>query len=116
MEFSVDKVAKLAYVSLTQEQKKTFKAQFEDILKYVDQLNEVPIKPEEAKDMGKFHVQTAFYKALGLDPSQTLREEAKNEDLNQTNLTNEEALQNAPKTGGLPGELMYEVPSIIERG
>ena len=26
-----------------------------------------------------------------------------------------EALKNAPRSGGLPGELLFEVPSIIER-
>ncbi len=117
MSFSVDKVAELAYLKLSAEEKSAFQTQFEQILKYVGQLQAIPMTETEAKEMGEFHISSAFYKELGLDPSATLRgdEDSESTDIRGLNLKNEEALSNAPKTGGIPGELLFEVPSIIER-
>lgn len=115
MDFSVDKVAALAYLRLTDAEKKAFQAQFENILKYVDQLQQVPMTAEEGNQMGAFHVSLAFYEALKIDPSANLRNEDESNETEKLIFTNEEALKNAPQTGGIPGELLYEVPSIIER-
>ena len=115
MKMSVDKIAALAYLKLSDEEKQIFEKQFERILKYVDQLQEVPMTADEAKAMGAFHAQTAFYKELGLHTDETLRDEDKFEEVNSLNLSNEEATNNSPRSGGLPGEILYEVPTIIER-
>ncbi|MBN8555219.1 MAG: aspartyl/glutamyl-tRNA amidotransferase subunit C [Deltaproteobacteria bacterium] len=115
MSFSVEKIAQLAYLSLTDDEKKSFDTQFKGILSYVDQLQKVPMSAEEAKAMGEFHISSAFYKQLGLSPSITLRDEDQMEEVNSLTLTNEEALSNAPQTGGIPGELLFEVPSIISK-
>lgn len=113
-DFSVDKIAQLAYLKLSPQERQTFESQFDAILNYVNQLNEVPMTAEEAKEMGAFHITNAFYKTLALDPSISLREEM-DADVEKLNLSNEQALKNAPKTSGIPGELLFEVPSIIER-
>lgn len=115
MDVSVEKIANLAYLKLSDVERSTFEKQFVDILKYVEQLQKVPMSPSEAKEMGAFHVSMAFYKALGLDPSVALREDGSDSEVNTLTLTNEEALKGSPKSSGLPGELLYEVPSIIER-
>jgi len=115
MSFSVDKVADLAYLKLSDSERLTFEKQFPEILKYVDQLQSVSMSLEEAKSMGAFHVSLAFYESLKLDSSQSLRDEDESEAIRSLILTNDEALRNAPKSGGIPGELLYEVPSIIER-
>jgi len=114
--FSVDKIAALAYLELKPQEKADFQKQFDAILEYVNQLQELEMKPEEAKKMGAFHITTAFYEALKLDPRLKLRDENKESEVSKLNLTNEEAMKNAPRTSGIPGELLYEVPSIIERG
>lgn len=114
-EFSVDKIARLAYLDLTAEERTAFQKQFRSILEYVDQLQKVPMTAEEAKEMGAFHITTAFYASLGQDPSVSLRDETQSDEVNRLNLTNDEALKNSPKSGGIPGELLFEVPSIIER-
>lgn len=113
--FSVEKVANLAYLELSTAEIKTFGEQFQNILKYVGQLNEVAMSPQEAKSMGAFHITSAFYDLMNVDPQTSLRIEESSGDVEKLNLTNEEALKNAPQTGGIPGELLYEVPSIIER-
>lgn len=115
MDFSVEKIASLAYLKLSEEEKKTFEKQFQDILKYVDQLKEVPMTEREAQEMNAFHIQKAFYEQFGLDPLFSLRDETQDEDFSGLKLTNDEALKNAPKVSGLPEQLLYEVPSIIER-
>ena len=115
MDFSVDKIASLAYLKLDDEEKNTFQKQFDEIFKYVDQLQEVPMTAEEAKEMGAFHVQTVFYKELGLNTDDTLRDEDKFKEVNSLILTNSEATSNSHRSEGLPGEILYEVPSIIER-
>jgi Asp-tRNA(Asn)/Glu-tRNA(Gln) amidotransferase C subunit len=115
MSISVDKISSLAYLQLTEKERESFQSQFKDILQYVDQLQKVPMTAEEAKEMGAFHISSAFYKELGLKPSLTLRDEDQSEEVNSLTLSNEEALRNAPQTGGIPGELLFEVPSIIER-
>lgn len=115
MDISVEKIANLAYLKLSETERATFQKQFGDILKYVEQLQSVPMTAEEAKSMGAFHISLAFYKYLGIDPTVTIRDEAQFEEVKRLTLSNEEALKNAPKSSGLPGELLFEVPSIIER-
>ncbi len=116
MGFSVDKVASLAYLQLSEAERALFESQFKEILGYVDQLQKIPMTEAEAQSMGAFHVQTRFYEISGLEFGQSLRDEdQKDEELDSLNLSNEEALSNAPKKEGLPGELLFEVPSIIER-
>ncbi|MDB5038038.1 MAG: Asp-tRNA(Asn)/Glu-tRNA(Gln) amidotransferase GatCAB subunit [Bacteriovoracaceae bacterium] len=111
----VEKIASLAYLELSETQKTVFQSQFENILKYVSQLDEVAMTPEEAKQMGAYHVLLPFFELLKIDPATNLRDENDDSEVKTLVLTNEEALSNAPKTGGLPGALLYEVPSIIER-
>ena len=116
MSFDVEKVSSLAYLHLTEDEKKSFEEQFEQILKHIDQIQEISMTEEEAKAMGAFHVQTAFYKSMGLDPLLSIRKDQEAApEFEELILNNEEALKNAPKSSGLPNELMYEVPSIIER-
>lgn len=112
---SVDKIASLAYLELTPDQKARFQAQMEAILGYIDQLQKIPLSAEEAKQVGGFHVTTAFIERLKIDASENLRDESQDSLVESLNLSNEEALQNAPKSSGIPGELLFEVPSIIER-
>ncbi len=115
MDISVEKIASLAYLELSASQKKTFGSQLSQILDYVQQLNKVPMTPEESKEMGAFHVLTAFMKQLDLKAEPYLRKEDHSVECNSLVLSNEEATSNAPKLSGLPGEMLYEVPSIIER-
>jgi len=115
MSFSVDKVAGLAYLKLSEVEKKTFESQFKDILGYVDQLQKIPMSADEAKSMGAFHIQQKFYETLGLNFATSLREDASDTEAESLLLTNAEATRSAPKADGLPGELLYEVPSIIDR-
>lgn len=114
-EISVEKVAKLAYLQLSQAEAQSFQSQFDAILGYVGKLNEVSMSEAEAKAMGAFHITSAFYDLLKLDPSTSLRNENDSKSVSTLNLTNDEALKNSPKSGGIPGELLFEVPSIIER-
>jgi len=113
--FSASKIAKLAYLELSETETKDFQKQFAAILSYVDKLKDIPMTSEEAKKMGAFHITTSFYELMGLDAALTLREEGCDAPATRLNLTNDEALKNAPQTGGIPGELLFEVPSIIER-
>lgn len=116
MDFDVSKVASLAYLKLSPEQQKAFHAQFEEILDHVDQIQQIPMTDEEAKQMGMFHIQTAFYELMDRKLEEKLRTPASEKtELDQLKLSNEEALRNAPKSSGLPNELLYEVPSIIKR-
>ncbi|PIR22729.1 MAG: Asp-tRNA(Asn)/Glu-tRNA(Gln) amidotransferase GatCAB subunit C [Deltaproteobacteria bacterium CG11_big_fil_rev_8_21_14_0_20_45_16] len=115
-EFDVDKVASLAYLKLNDTEKKNFSAQFAQILDYVDQLQKIPMSADEAKTMGAFHVQTAFYEMFKIDPLESLRNEKDSSpDFEKLILSNEEALMNAPRSSGLPNQLLFEVPSIIDR-
>lgn len=115
MKLDLEQVSRLAYLSLTESEKARFEKQLEEILNFVDQLQQVPMTAEETKKMGQFHVQTAFYESLKLDPLEKLRPDSEqSEELQSLVLTNEEATQNAPKASGLPNELLYEVPSIME--
>lgn len=116
MEISVEKVASLAYLKLSSEEKTKFEKQFKDILDYVDQLQKVPMSSEEAKQMGAFHVQTLFYESLKLDPSSKLRDDLdSHHDFEKLILNNKEAVGNAPAASGLPNAEMFEVPSIIKK-
>jgi len=112
---SVDKIASLAYLELTPDQKQRFQTQMESILGYIDQLQKIPLSAEETKKMGAFHVTTAFIDRLGIETLENLRGEASETEVAKLNLSNDEALRNAPKSSGIPGELLFEVPSIIER-
>jgi Asp-tRNA(Asn)/Glu-tRNA(Gln) amidotransferase C subunit len=115
--FDVEKIAVLSYLSLKEEEKNRFRQQFAEILGYVDQLQKLPMTAEEASAMGAFHVQSAFYELLKLDPLEKLRastDGVEDEDLKSLQLTNEEATKNAPKASGLPNELLFEVPAIME--
>jgi len=115
-EFDVDKVASLAYLKLNDDEKKSFSGQFSQILDYVDQLQKIPMSPDEAKNMGAFHVQAAFYEMFKIDPLESLRNEKDSSpDFDKILLSNEEALQNAARSSGLPKQLLFEVPSIIDR-
>lgn len=111
---SVEKIAQLAYLKLTESERVQFTQQFGDILRYIEQLEGVPMTPEEAKQMGAFHITSAFYEILQLNPDLSIRNESEFENFNELVLRNEEALKNAPRSSGLPGELLFEVPSIIE--
>ena len=115
MLFDVEKIARLSYLELNDDERKIFETQFSDILKYVDQLNQIPMSSEEAKSMNSFHIQSAFYDMFDLDPNANLRSEPADEEQKSLILSNSEALENAPKSSGLPNELLFEVPSIIER-
>lgn len=115
MHIDVEKIAKLAYLELSQQEKSRFQTQFDQILDYVAQLEKVPMTEAEAQSMGSFHVLTAFYEELKISSQLSLRNENEGKEINQVVTTNEEAVASAPKTGGLPGQLLYEVPSIIER-
>lgn len=114
--FDVSKIAGLAYLKLSPEEQKNFSKQFTEILDYVNQIQSVPMSAEEAKAMGAFHVQSAFYEMLDLDSLESLREDdASDEALQSLVLNNAEALQNAPASSGLPNELLFEVPSILSK-
>ncbi len=115
MNVDVDKIAALAYLKLSPDEKTRFQSQFEKILHYVEQLNAVSMSPAEAKEMGQFHILSAFYNDNGWAFADSLRNDG-GSDVSLLNLTNPEALQNAPASAGLPEGLMFEVPSIIERG
>lgn len=116
MSFSIEKVAALAYLKLSTDEKKAFESQFPHILEYVNQLQAIPMTAEQAKAMGAFHIQNKFYEVLQLDSLSNLRDEQiPSGELDRLCLSNTEATINAPKSGGLPGESLYEVPSIIER-
>jgi Asp-tRNA(Asn)/Glu-tRNA(Gln) amidotransferase C subunit len=116
MSFSVEKVAELAYLKLSPSEREAFAKQFKDILGYVDQLQKVSMTASEAKSMGAFHIQTAFYEELKLEPSLALRNGSdQGQEVEGLVLSNEEATKNAPKSSGLPGQQLFEVPSIIER-
>lgn len=116
MSFSIEKVAALAYLKLSDQEKKVFESQFPHILEYVNQLQAVPMTPEQGKSMGAFHVQNKFYEVLKLDTLNNLRDESQeSSELKSLCLTNAEATAGAPRCSGLPGEALFEVPSIIER-
>ena len=112
---SVDKIASLAYLELSDAEKSAFQTQFDQILTYMNELQKVSMSSAEATQMGAFHISMAFYEALHIDPGSTLRTDDQFEKVQSLNLTNEEALRSSPKSGGIPGELLYEVPSIIDR-
>lgn len=115
MKLPVEHVAQLAYLELKPDEIKRFEDQFESILEEVERLQEVSMSQAEADEMGRFHVTTAFYEQLSLSPASSLRNEEDQNSFEKLLLSNQEAVQNAPATGGLPGELLYEVPSILEK-
>lgn len=118
MDISVEKIASLAYLELSPEEKSKFQKQFAKVLTYVKNLDEVKMTPEEAQAVGSFHILTAFYRDLGLDPQFSTRRDDSSADqmaVATLNLSNSEGLKNAPASSGLPEAMMFEVPSIIER-
>lgn len=95
MKLSVEYIiicAKLARLSVTEEEKKLFGSQFEGILAYVDKLNEL-----DTKDVGPTsHV---------LSLSNVMRD-----DIPGNSIPREDALMNAPDHT----DKFYRVPKIIE--
>ncbi len=92
MKISVDDIARLARLSVTDEERKLFGSQFEGILAYVDKLNELDTKNVEPTS----HV---------LSLSNVMREDAEAD-----SLPREDALMNAPDHT----DKFYRVPKIIE--
>lgn len=115
LEFDVQKIARLAYLELTPEEQRSFQKQFQDVLGYVNQLRAVPMTAAEASQMGAFHITDQFYELFHLSSEEVLREDHAADVVGRLNLTNDEALRNAPQKAGIPGELLFEVPSIIDR-
>ncbi|MDA8431604.1 MAG: Asp-tRNA(Asn)/Glu-tRNA(Gln) amidotransferase subunit GatC, partial [Nitrospiraceae bacterium] len=92
MKISIDHIASLARLSVSEEEKSLFGAQLESILSYMDKLNELDTSAVDPTS----HV---------LEISNVTRE-----DVTAQSLDREDALANAPdKT-----EKFYRVPKIIE--
>jgi aspartyl-tRNA(Asn)/glutamyl-tRNA(Gln) amidotransferase subunit C len=87
----VENIAKLAKLSFTEEEKSKFVEQFNQILQYVEKLNEL--------DMGQVEPTSHV---LGLT-------NVTRDDLVQSWLTQEEALENAPKKQ----DGYFSVPKVI---
>ncbi len=92
MNISIDHLARLARVALTEEEKSRYGNQLDNILRYVEKLNELDTAGIEPTS----HV---------ISISNVMREDAL-----RTSLDREDALMNAPdKT-----DAFYRVPKIIE--
>ena len=87
------KIASLAKLSLTEEEIEKYTSQLNDILAYMGQLNELDTRDVEPLS----HV---------LDLTNVTRE-----DVEQSSLTREEALRNAPESD----EEYFVVPRVIEK-
>lgn len=92
MKISVDHIAHLARLSLTDAERETFGRQLDDILSYVEQLGSLDTSGVEPTS----HV---------VEIGNVLRE-----DLVRPSLTQDEALGNAPDRS----DKFYRVPKIIE--
>jgi aspartyl-tRNA(Asn)/glutamyl-tRNA(Gln) amidotransferase subunit C len=92
MKISIEHLARLARLSLSEEEKETFSGQLDGILTYMEKLNELETKEIEPTS----HV---------LSISNVMRE-----DMPRPSLDREEALRNAPDHT----EKFYRVPKIIE--
>jgi len=92
MKISVEYIAKLARLHVSEEEKETFGVQLNGILGYVEKLNELDTKDVEPTS----HV---------LSLSNVMRD-----DIRRDSLPREEALANAPD----PTDKFYRVPKIIE--
>ncbi len=92
MNISIDHLARLARLSLSDDEKKLFENQINSILSYVDKLNELDTSNVEPTS----HV---------ISLSNVVRD-----DLPGTSLGREEALMNAPDRT----DKFYRVPKIIE--
>lgn len=92
MKISIEHLAQLARLSLSDEEKAAYGSQLEGILAYMDKLNELDTAAVEPTS----HV---------IAMSNVMRE-----DLSRPSLPREEALQNAPDHT----EKFYRVPKIIE--
>ena len=115
MDLPVRKTAELAYLKLTEQEEKEFSDQFDKILHYMDKLQSIPMSDEEAREMGGFHILSAFYKKFGFDYSTKLRfENDGSNDFGKQILNNDQAVANAPATGGMSGEALFEVPTIVK--
>lgn len=92
MRIDVSRVAKLANLPLTEEEKKKFETQLSSILEYIEKLNEVDTK--------------------GIEPTSQVTglENVTREDIATESLSQEEALSNTTaKHNGL-----FKVPAILE--
>jgi aspartyl-tRNA(Asn)/glutamyl-tRNA(Gln) amidotransferase subunit C len=88
----VEHIASLARLRLLEDEKELYGSQLNDILEYIEKLNEIDTAEVEPTS----HV--APMKNVFRD------------DLQGQSLTREEALKNAPRTDGV----FYQVPRIIE--
>ncbi len=89
----VDYVAKLARLSLSEEEKKRFTGQFESILAYVDKLNE--LQTDDIEPLVHMSERENVFRTDETSPS----------------LARREALENAPEQA----EGCFKVPSILEQ-
>ncbi len=92
MKISVEHIAKLARLSVTEEEKELFGSQLEGILAYMEKLNELDTKNVEPTS----HV---------LSLSNVMRD-----DIARPSIPREDALMNAPDHT----DKFYRVPKIIE--
>jgi aspartyl-tRNA(Asn)/glutamyl-tRNA(Gln) amidotransferase subunit C len=92
MKISIDHIANLARLSLSDEEKKLFGRQLESILSYMDTLNELDTRDVEP---------TSHVIAI---------RNVTREDVHTPSLAREEALTNAPDRT----DKFYRVPKIIE--
>ncbi len=92
MKISVEHIAKLSRMNLSEDEKKKFGAQLESILVYIEKLNEIKTENTEATS----HV---------LELSNVMRDDSAKESLQR-----ESSLANAPDHT----EKFYRVPKIIE--
>lgn len=94
MKISADHIAKLARINLSEDEKKTFSAQLQSILVYIEKLNELKTENTEPTS----HV---------LELSNVMRDDNDNP---KESLQRKDALLNAPDRT----EKFYRVPKIIE--
>ncbi|MEL6195084.1 MAG: Asp-tRNA(Asn)/Glu-tRNA(Gln) amidotransferase subunit GatC [Bacteroidota bacterium] len=89
----MDKIASLARLSFSQEEKETYKADFQKMLDFVDQLQEVDTE--------------------GVEPLIHMTEEWNHmrEDKPDHTISKEDALKNAPKADGN----FFYVPKVIDK-
>jgi len=89
----VDKIAKLAKLKFSDDEKRKLQTDLNKILNYIDQLNELNLESVEPLE--------------NINETQNVLRE----DVDNKWLSNEEALKNAPsKTGGF-----FKVPKVLEK-
>ena len=89
-------VADLAHLELTEEEVKKFGPQLDAVLEYVQKLNQLD---------------TTGVEPMAQVTHAAVENSALRDDLSKPTFTQEEALQNAPETGG--GS--FKVPQVIDR-